>query len=333
MKMIENILDFYDFNKKPLNEISEYLVNFDLNIKFIILFRRIFHAIKVKIYDPSKEGIIDVTVPYLPFHLNPLLFLSIILNKEKYLPEIQKLIENKIQNSVNVEFLNDYIEIIYLLKGESDLQTLSGTIIIPISLITFRYKELDTAIRYTVSRNVLNPTESIISDVKFIRSCFETGLKKIIQESWSSEDFTELQKVYETIGSVESDYEVIEKIARKTKKSLEDSLGISIGRNLILSLSNVLEEIYKHPLLGRKYKNIIICFDELVLWWHGSNDELLHIFRVFIEKVLLSHELLDSNGKSIEKNNVFTIFKHQKNIFIGNQGQTLRNKLKNVFTY
>ncbi len=326
--MIGNIQDFYDLNEKSLSEISEYLENFDLNIKFINLFKKIFQAIKAKIHDPSKEGIIDILIPYFPYHLNPLLFLSIILNKEKYLPEIQEVIEKKLNNFEDMEFFSEYRNTINLLKGKSDLQTLSGTIIIPISLVTFRSKNLDTAIRYTVSNYILNPAESINPDVKIIRICFETGLKNLIQSHLSSEDFIELQRVYEIIETnAEFDQEVIEKIARKIEKLLEDL-------KLSFFSSNVLEDICKHPSVGRKYKNIILCFDELVHWWCGTNHEFLQYLHGFYEKITyVSHELMDDIGKQIEKNNVFTIFTHQKDIFIGDHGITLRNKLKNVFIY
>lgn len=328
--MIENIQDFYDLNNKPLSEISEYLENFDLNIKFVNLFKKIFQAIQAKIHDPSKWGIIDILIPYFPRQLNPLLFLSIILNKENYLPEIQEVIEKKLNNFEDMEFFSEYHKIINLLKEKSDLQTLSGTIIIPISLATFRSKNLDTSIQYTVSGHILNPSESIISDVKIIRNFCETNKKEIFKKYWSSKDYSDLQRIYETIEkNVEFDQEEITKMAEKINKSVEELLGITY-----FNTSNILEDICKHPSVGRKYKNIILCFDELNHWWVGANHELLHYLHSFYEKMIdISHELMDDNGIQIEKNNVFTIFTHQKDIFIGDKGIILRNKLNNVFMY
>lgn len=325
-KNVINVKDFYLSNWDD-SLIAEYIENYDLNQEVITIFKKIFKYVKNKLDNPGAKGCIDLLGSFGTGKSHILLFLAVILSKETFSGRIQKSIGDKLNE--NPDFYEIYNDIYTLLNKPVNIDGLSGVLIIPIRLAEFRMDELNKIIERAVTRDILkriDTNETLITDVKKLIKFFETKQKNVCRDYIDSTDFIKFEKLYSLIKNQESvNYSEVEKAAKIIDQALHDSLEISgpISKNPLL-------DICKHPLLGRKYKNIIFLFDELTQWWKKSNDELLDELQTIAGRIddLASFPIENDEGNSIENNNIIAIFSHQRDVWIGNKGNTVQNRFE-----
>ena len=327
-KNVINVKDFYKITKWTEEQKAEYIENYDLNQEVISILNKIFQYIKNKREDPSEKGCIDLLGSFGSGKSHILLFLAVLLKRDEYSEEIKEKIDKKLNE--NPDFYLKYNEIYQSLNTKSENSKLSGTLLIPIRLAEFRKEEFDKILEIAVTRDILknlDSNETLITDVKKLIKFFETEQKTACRSYIDPSDYNQFERLYDLIkDSQPVNYVEVAKAAKKINKALEDSMGMTTHIS-----TNPLEDICKHPLLGRKYKNIIFLFDELTQWWGTRpNDELLDNLQTISGKIddIATDLLKDDEGNEIENNNVIAIFAHQREIFIGSKGPTVKNRFE-----
>ncbi len=326
-KNVINIKDFYKTTTWDDELIKEYIENYDLNQEVISIINKIFKFINRKIDTPDGKGCIDLLGNFGTGKSHILLFLALLLSRDRFSEKIKESINNKLNENP------DFFEIfnrIYKSINENGESSLTGILIIPIRLAEFKIEDFDRIIEIAVTRDILKPIDNdqtLISDVKKIIKFFKTeGLRNVCRPYIDSTEYVKFEKIYKLIIEGKSvNYSEVEKAAKVIDKAIKESTEMTdhISRNPLL-------DICLHPLLGRKYKNIFFIFDELTQWWKKSNDELLKLLQSLAGRIddLATDELKNEEGVVIESNNIIAIFAHQRDIWIGNMGNTVRNRFE-----
>ena len=328
-KNVINIKDFYKIASWNEAQLLEYIEYYDLNNEVIEILKAIFKIFKNKIDGINERACIDLQGNFGTGKSHILLFLALILNKHKYTPEIQEKILIKLKEKP--EFFEEYEEIYNILTLTSDDPKLSGILVVPIRLGDYGVENLSKALEIGVTREILSDIdvkETLISDNKKIIRFFVTDQKEACAKYLQDDEYQMIKDLYNLIMEGKPVNEI--KVANAVEK-IDEILEKHFGLSTLVS-SNPIEDLCKNIHLGRKHKYIILLFDELTQWWKKGNEELLKILQSFAQKTddIATDHLKDLQGNKLENNTVFTIFAHQRELWIGDMGQTARNRFEVV---